>query len=78
MCDAQLLRKLTRIFENYPEQAWAQELYCEFLSMCRTADLYNQYPEINSRQHYMECLKLNDDTIWEKAVQQNLIREQKK
>ena len=75
MCCAHLLRELTGVFENHPEQTWAQELYCELLSMYRAADFYNQHPEIESRQHYMECLKRNYDQILEKGVAQNPLPE---
>ena len=75
MCCAHLLRELTGIFENHPEQAWAQELYYELLSMYRAADYYNQHPEIESRQHYMECLKRNYDQILEKGAAQNPLPE---
>lgn len=75
MCCAHLLRELTGIFENHPEQTWAKELYLELLSMYRAADYYNQHPEIDSRQHYMECLKRNYDLILEKGTAQNPIPE---
>ena len=75
MCCAHLLRELTGIFENHPEQTWARDLYCELLSMYRAADYYNQHPEIESRQHYMECLKRNYDQILEKGAEQNPIPE---
>ncbi len=75
MCCAHLLRELTGVFENHPEQTWAQELYCELLSMYRAADFYNQHPEIESRQHYMECLKRNYDQILEKGAAQNPLPE---
>ena len=75
MCCAHLLRELTGIFENHPEQTWAKELYLELLSMYRAADYYNQHPEIDSRQHYMECLKRNYDQILEKGTVQNPIPE---
>ena len=75
MCCAHLLRELTGIFENHPEQTWAQELYLELLSMYRAADYYNQHPEIDSRQHYMECLKRNYDQILEKGTAQNPLPE---
>ena len=39
--------------------------------MYRAADFYNQHPEIESRQHYMECLKRNYDQILEKGAAQN-------
>ena len=73
MCGAHLLRELTGIYENHPEQKWARELYDELLSMCRAADLYNQHPGVGSRQHYMDCLKQNYDRILEQAVEQNPI-----
>lgn len=75
MCCAHLLRELTGIFENHPEQTWAKELYLELLSMYRAADYYNQHPEIDSRQHYMECLKRNYDQILEKGTAQNPLPE---
>ncbi len=75
MCCAHLLRELTGVFENHPEQTWARELYCELLSMYRAADFYNQHPEIESRQHYMECLKRNYDQILEKGAAQNPLPE---
>lgn len=75
MCCAHLLRELTGVFENHPEQTWAQEMYCELLSMYRAADFYNQHPEIDSRQHYMECLKRNYDQILEKGAAQNPLPE---
>ena len=75
MCCAHLLRELTSVFENHPEQTWAKELYCELLSMYRAADYYNQHPEIESRQHYMECLKRNYDQILEKGAAQNPLPE---
>ena len=77
MCCAHLLRELTGIYENHPEQTWARDLYQELMSMCRAADFYNQHPEIGSRQHYMDCLKLNYDRILEEAVTQNPIPEKK-
>lgn len=43
--------------------------------MCRTADYYNQHPEIDSRQHYMECLIRNYNRILEKGTEQNPIPE---
>lgn len=73
MCGAHLLRELTGIYENHPEQKWARELYDELLSMCRAADLYNRHPGVGSRQHYMDCLKQNYDRILEQAVEQNPI-----
>lgn len=75
MCCAHLLRELTGVFENHPEQTWARELYCELLSMYHAADFYNQHPEIESRQHYMECLKRNYDQILEKGAAQNPLPE---
>ena len=47
------------------------------MSMYRAADFYNQHPEIESRQNYMDCLKLNYDRIVEEAVTQNPIPEKK-
>ena len=38
MCCAHLLRELTGIFENHPEQEWAREMYDELLSMYRAAN----------------------------------------
>ena len=75
VCDAHLLRELTSIYENHPEQTWACDLYHELMSMCRAADFYNQHPEIGSRQHYMDCLKQHYDRILEEAVRQNPIPE---
>ena len=75
MCCAHLLRELTGIFENHPEQTWAKKLYLALLSMYRAADYHNQHPEIDSRQHYMECLKRNYDQILEKGTAQNPIPE---
>ena len=43
--------------------------------MYRAADYYNHHPEIESRQHYMECLKRNYDQILEKGAEQNPILE---
>ena len=77
VCGAHLLRELTGIYEKHPEQTWARDLYQELMSMCRAADFYNQHPEIGSRQHYMDCLKLNYDRILEEAVTQNPIPEKK-
>lgn len=71
VCGAHLLRELTGIYENHPEQTWARDLYQELMSMCRAADFYNQHPEIGSRQHYMDCLKQNYDKILKEAVKQN-------
>ncbi len=42
-------------------------MYDELLSMYRAANFYHQNPEINSRQHYMECLKHNYDVILKKG-----------
>ena len=75
MCCAHLLCELTGVFENHLEQAWTKELYCELLSMYRAADYYNQHPEIDSRQHYVDYLKLNYDQILEKGAAQNPIPE---
>ena len=75
MCCAHLLRELTAVFENHPEQTWAQELYFELLSMYRAANHFNQHPEMESREHYMECLKRNYDQILEKGAEQNPIPE---
>ncbi len=75
MCCAHLLRELTSVFENHPEQTWAKEPYCELLSKYRAADYYNQHPEIESWQHYMECLKRNYDQILEKGAVQNPLPE---
>ena len=63
MCCAHILRELTGIFENHPEQVWAREMYNQLLAMHQAADFYNQHPEITSRQHYMECLKGHYDLI---------------
>ncbi|MBR0483777.1 MAG: transposase [Oscillospiraceae bacterium] len=41
--------------------------------MYRAANFYHQNPEINSRQHYMECLKHNYDVILKKGAEQNPI-----
>ena len=68
MCGAHLLRELTEIYENHPEQTRARDLYNELMSMQRAAVFYNQHPEIHSRQHYMDCLKRNYDLILEEAV----------
>ena len=70
-----LLRELTGIYENHPEQTWARNLYQELMSMCRAADFYNQHPVIGSRQHYMDFLKQNYDRILEEAVKRNSITE---
>lgn len=78
MCCAHILRELTGIFENHPEQTWAHELYDELLAMYRAAEFYNQHPEINSRQHYMECLKRHYDEILERGVQQNPVPKKEK
>ena len=43
--------------------------------MYRAADFYNQHPEIESRQHYIECLKRNYDRILEKGAAQNPLPE---
>ena len=78
MCCAHLLRELTGIYENHPEQEWARKLYFELLSMCRAADFYNQHPELDSRNHYMECLKRNYDQILKEGVDLNPIPEKPK
>ncbi len=57
MCGVYLLRELTGIFENHPEQTWAKEMYDHLLNMCRVADFYNLNPDVGSREHYMGCLK---------------------
>lgn len=75
VCGAHLLRELTGVYENHPDQKWARDLYQELMSMCRAADFYNQHPEIGSRQHYMDCLKQNYDRILEEAVKQNPLPE---
>jgi transposase len=77
MCCAHILRELTGIYENHPEQEWARKLYFELLSMCRAADFYNQHPDLDSRNHYMECLKRNYDQILEEGVDLNPIPEKK-
>lgn len=69
------MRELTAVFENHPEQTWAQELYSELLSMYRAANHFNLHPEIESREHYMECLKQNYDRILEEGAAQNPIPE---
>ena len=71
MCGAHLLRELTGIYENHPKQVWAKEMYDLLLSMCRAADFYNQNPDVESRGHYMDCLKASYDEIVEKALLQN-------
>ena len=78
MCGVHLLRELTGIYENYPEQTWAKEIYNELLTMCRAADFYNRHSEIESRHHYMDCLKKNYDAILEKAVLMNPIPKKEK
>ena len=78
MCCAHILRELTGIFENHPEQVWAREMYNQLLAMHQAADFYNQHPEITSRQHYMECLKGHYDEILERGVRQNPIPEKEK
>lgn len=78
MCCAHILRELTGIFENHPEQMWACEMYRQLLAMHQAADFYNQHPEINSRQHYMECLKGHYYEILERGVRQNPIPEKEK
>lgn len=75
MCCAHLLRELTGVFEDHPEQTWVRKLYSKLLSMYRSADYYNPYSEIESRQHYMECLKRNYDRILENGAAQNPIPE---
>ena len=77
MCCAHLLRELTGIFENHPEQGWAREMYNELLSMYRAANFYHQNPEVGSRQHYMECLKQKYDAILEKGTEQNPVLKEK-
>ena len=42
------------------------------------ADFYNQHSEIESRHHYMDCLKKNYDAILEKAVLMNPIPKKEK
>ena len=78
MCCAHLLRELTGIYENHPEQEWARKLYFELLFMCRAADFYNQHPDLDSRNHYMECLKRNYDQILEEGIDLNPIPEKPK
>ena len=78
MCGVHLLRELTGIYENQPEQTWAKEIYDILLGMCHAAEFYHQHPEIGSRHHYMDCLKKNYDTILEKAVLMNPIPKKKK
>ena len=78
MCCAHILRELTGIFENHPEQIWAREMYDQLLVMHQDADFYNQHPEIKSRQNRMECLKRQYDEILEKGVRQNPIPEREK
>ena len=71
MCGAHLLRELTGIYENHPEQTWARDMYHQLLDMCRTADFYNQNPDIGSREQYMDCLKRAYDEIVKRASAQN-------
>lgn len=75
MCGAHLLRELTGIYENHPEQEWAGEMHGHLLNMSRVAEFYNQNPEIGSREHYMNCLKEHYDEILQKAIHQNPIFE---
>ena len=78
MCCAHILRELTGIFENHPEQVWAREMYDQLLAMHQAADFYNQHPENKSRQHSMERLKRHYDEILERGVQQNPIPKKEK
>ncbi len=78
MCGAHLLRELTGVFENHPEQTWAKEMYFHLLNMSRVADFYNRNPDVGSREHYMSCLKRSYDEILEKALQQNPLPEKNK
>ena len=71
MCGAHLLRELTGIYENHPEQTWARDMYHQLLDMCRAADFYNQNPDIGSREQYMDCMKRAYDEIVERASAQN-------
>ena len=75
MCGAHLLRELTGIYENHPEQTWAREMYHQLLDMCRAADFYNQNPDISSREQYMDCMKRAYDEIVRRAVEQNPLPE---
>ena len=71
MCAAHLMRELTGIYENHPEQVWANEMYDQLLAMSCAADHYNQQPDYGSRSHYMECMKMHYDEILERAAAQN-------
>ena len=75
MCGAHLLRELTGIYENHPEQTWARDMYHQLLDMCRAADFYNQNPDISSREQYMDCMKRAYDEIVRRAVEQNPLPE---
>ncbi len=78
MCGAHLLRELTGVYENHPEQTWAKEMYFHLLNMSRAADLYNRNPDVGSREHYMGCLKRSYDEILERALKQNPLSEKNK
>ncbi len=78
MCGAHLLRELTGVFENHPEQTWAKEMYNQLLNMERVADFYNRNPNVGSREHYIGCLKRTYDEILEKASEQNPLPEKDK
>lgn len=41
MCCAHILRELTGVFENHPEQVWVREMYNQLLAMHQAADFYN-------------------------------------
>ena len=57
MCCAHLLRELRGIFENHPNQLWANEMYYELLSMHQAVDFYNQNPNDNSKGFYSKRQK---------------------
>ena len=75
MCGAHLLRELTGIYENHPDQTWAKDMYHQLLDMCRAADFYNQHPDIGSRKQYMDCMKRAYDEIVASALTQNPLAE---
>ena len=71
MCCAHIVRELIGIFENHPNQIWANEMYHELFSMYQAADLYNQNPDKGSRDFYIGVLLSNYDKILDRAELQN-------
>src|SRR5665648_574310 len=78
MCNAHLLRELTGIVENHPEQCWADKMIELLLQMKHLKDNLGDNEYLEMSPFYLKYFDLKYDGIIEEALKTNPIQNKPK